>query len=515
MKLIKIVSIGLVLSITIPCVAQTKKHSFNSYSAKKTKEFNEYGKKKNQDFEEYRWKRNEKFASYLREKWMKMNPSPPIPQPKENPIPPVVIPKPKDTVIPDKNPVIDVPTPPSPLPHEEVLPPPPPKPQPMPVDPIKEIPVTPIKPAESKVDFQFFGTFGTVRFDKKNKFQLTDLQEVTIADTWLKMSGKEYTNLIHDCLKIRREVDLCDWAYLEMLRSVAESIYGKNSNESVLLTAYIYCQSGYKMRLGKEGGRLVMLYSSDHTVYNTNYYIVGNETFYVYGKDPKSLYISNVKYPQEQSMSLWINRQPRLSFSQTPATIHKSKRDACMDVTMKSNQNMLDFYTSYPSSKIGENFVTRWAMYANMPMPDYVKKEVYPQIRNGIEGCDQLTALNRILNWVQTGFVYEYDDKVWGQDRAFFPEESLHYPYCDCEDRSILLTRIVRDILGLECLLVYYPGHLAAAVAVTDGNPSGDYFLLNGKKFYVTDGTIIGYGAPVGTTMNGMDNKTAKVILLD
>jgi len=42
---------------------------------------------------------------------------------------------------------------------------------------------------------------------------------------------------------------------------------------------------------------------------------------------------------------------------------------------------------------------------------------------------------------------------------------------------------------------------------------SGDYILLNGKRFTVCDATYI--GAPVGLTMPEMDNKAAKVILLE
>ena len=116
---------------------------------------------------------------------------------------------------------------------------------------------------------------------------------------------------------------------------------------------------------------------------------------------------------------------------------------------------------------------------------------------------------------MQTAFIYEYDDKVWGGDRAFFAEESLHYPYCDCEDRSILFTRLVRDLLGLKCVLVYYPGHLASAVQFTDSEAlakGGDYINVNGSKFVIADPTYI--GAPVGSTMPDMDNASAKVILL-
>lgn len=115
-----------------------------------------------------------------------------------------------------------------------------------------------------------------------------------------------------------------------------------------------------------------------------------------------------------------------------------------------------------------------------------------------------------LLIWAQTGFVYEYDDKVWGDNWAFFADESLNYPYCDCEDRFILFTRLVRDLLGLKCILIFYSGHLACAVQFFS-EMEGDNIVLGGSKYVVTDPTYI--GAPVGYTMPGMDNKTATVIL--
>ena len=69
-----------------------------------------------------------------------------------------------------------------------------------------------------------------------------------------------------------------------------------------------------------------------------------------------------------------------------------------------------------------------------------------------------------------------------------------------------------RDLLGLQTILVYYPGHLACAVCFTD-KVAGDYILLDGKRFVITDPTYI--GAPVGKTMPDMDNTQASVILLN
>ena len=117
-----------------------------------------------------------------------------------------------------------------------------------------------------------------------------------------------------------------------------------------------------------------------------------------------------------------------------------------------------------------------------------------------------------LLNWVQTGFVYEYDDKVWGHDRAFFAEETLYYPYCDCEDRSILYSRLIRDLLNLDVALIYYPGHLATAVCF-DQDVQGDAMIINGRKFIVCDPTYI--GAPVGAQMPDLEYDKAQAIVLN
>ena len=144
-------------------------------------------------------------------------------------------------------------------------------------------------------------------------------------------------------------------------------------------------------------------------------------------------------------------------------------------------------------------------------MDEETKRQLDGGSAPSVAGLSAKEATERLLNFVQTGFEYEYDDKVWGQDRAFFAEETLFYPYCDCEDRSILFSRLVRDMLGLKVVLVYYPGHLATAVKFEE-NVAGDYMVIGNDRFTVCDPTYI--GAPVGRTMPGMDNQTARVIML-
>ena len=306
-------------------------------------------------------------------------------------------------------------------------------------------------------------------------------------------------------------MNLCDWAYLNMLSTFAKNVFG-DSNEATMLTSYVYCQSGYKMRIGRNGQHIYLLYASEHNIYEIPYFNISSINYYPFECNENQLEICDASFPQEKPLSLYIPKNQIFEYKECKLRTLTSKRYPDIQIHVQVNENMIDFYNTYPTSEVNGNFMTRWAMYANTPLDEHVKEKLYPALMDKIKGLSQLEAVNKLLNWVQTAFVYEYDDKVWGHDRAFFAEETLYYPYCDCEDRAILFTRLVRDLLGLKTILVFYPGHLASAVCFTD-NVSGDYISLNGKHYVITDPTYI--GAPVGMTMPDMDNTEAHVILLE
>lgn len=461
------------------------------------KDFDDFVRQNEADFNAFRKKCLDEYAEFVRNPWKAFEETKPVPVPKEDPVPPVVKPKDDDKPIEDKPVVID-----------EVIKPAPVEPQPKPVAPIEEVPVVDVK----MVDFAFFGTPAKVRFDADNRVRLSGIDENSIADGLKSFKAEDYDNMLLDCLALRRDLNLSDWGYIQMLKALADKICGKGSNDSALLLAYLYMQSGYKMRMATDGSKLYMLYASKHQIFNQASFGVKGDVFYGVEELPSRLFICEATFPKEKEMSLLINSGQRFTENLSEARTITSKRYADCSINVSVNKNLIDFYNTYPTSMLDNNFMTRWGMYANTPLEQKVASQIYPMLKEKLKGLSQLEAANRLLNLLQTGLVYEYDNKVWGRDRAFFAEESLFYPYCDCEDRAILYTRLVRDLLGLDCILVYYPGHLAAAVAFSD-DVKGDYIMLNNRKFVVTDPTYI--GAPVGDTMPEMDNKTAKVILLN
>lgn len=472
--------------------------TFEEFKSRIDGEFNSYKSARDNEFEAFRKRINDEYAAMVRKAWSEFNAMRGIPLPDDNPLPPVTYPQDGEEEAVEDNP----------LPIDEVITPPVPEPQPEPIVPIEEKPAPPV---EDRFEFTFYGTAMRARIDDEMRFAMDGCDESSVAKTWSRLAETGYENTVNDCLALRTRYKLCDWAYLSMLRAMTTEFLGGWSDEATMLTAFIYCQSGYQMRLASGDGRLFMLYASRHTIYGTGYWDVDGEKFYALGECPQQIRICQAAYPKERPLSLQIATEQLLALRQSGQRQLQSRQFADVKATVRTNENLIAFFDTYPSSMIGDDFGTRWAIYANTPMSEEAAGTLYPSLRAAIDGKPQREAVGRLLDFVQTAFTYEYDDKVWGGDRAFFAEETLYYPYCDCEDRSILFSRLVRDLVGLDVVLVYYPNHLATAVRFTD-DVAGDHIMLRDEKYVVCDPTYI--GAPVGATMPGMDNSTAKVIML-
>lgn len=459
------------------------------------RQYEEFRKETKGEYDDFRSKANSQYADFLGQAWKSYKAEPPVPKPLDETVPPVVMPV-EERLKPIKS---------VPIVIDDTLRLPLPSPQPIPLSPVIEQPVS------RQVEFTAYGTPLRARVGK-GCVSLPDLESATLSEAWRTLASGELDNTVIDCLALRDSLHLCDWAYLNLLKALSTQASDSKA-ASTFLTAFLYAQSGYQMRLGKASGKLYMLVASEHDIYDVNRFNIDGKTFYAIGCDETSMELCDAAFEGEKPLSLLMSQSPSLRLEPTALRTLTSKRYKDMSVGIGVNKNLIDFYNSYPTSCIDNDFMTRWAIYANVAMSKDVTSALYPRLKKNIAGKTQFEAVNMLLNWVQTAFVYEYDDKVWGGDRAFFAEETLYYPYCDCEDRAILFSRLVRDLLGLKVILVYYPGHLASAVCFTKEEVAGDYIQLGGNKFIVTDPTYI--GAPVGWTMPGMDNKSATVILLD
>lgn len=465
--------------------------------------FDEFKKANEKEFADFRDKANAEYSEFLRKSWELFEGKPPIPKPEydEPVVPPVVAPEEdKDQELEDQELVI-----------LEVVPEPEPLPAPAPIAPIPE----PVIPVASYLTFSMYGTSCSVRYDASVKPLLASADQRAVAGYWEELlCSEEVDNLLYDCFDLRERMSLCDWAFYKMTESMSRALYPYNADEATLFQAYVMTQAGFRLRLGysEEDHHFHFLMAAECDIYGYPFWEMDDRHYYLLdGSDVEAMNVVAADFPESVPMRLTIEKDNLFAEKLSESRSLVSEKYSDVRTTVYTNVNLISFYNEYPQALVNNDPRTRWRFYANVPIGYNVRESLYPQLRTAIAGKSELEAVEILLNFVQTSLVYEYDETVWGTDRSFFADESLYYPYCDCEDRSILFSRLVRDLVGLDVALIYYPGHLAAAVKFNE-QVKGDYISIDDVKYTVCDPTYI--NAPVGLTMPDMDNSSAFALVL-
>ena len=471
------------------------------------KEYEEFQQQAIKQYDDFRRKANEDYAKFMEEAW-KAYDAQPAEEPPTRPKPPVPLidekdPEPAPTPDPgnEKRPDVEPVRIPDPIILPELTRPYVAPERPQPIQPI--VPNTvPMTAAQNVI---LYGSPFPFHIENEPMLALKDVSEKSVAKMWKELSEPSFDHIIAECLQQRDQHNLCDWAYIRLTQSVAERQFGKGTNEAVVMQMYLLTQSGYQMRIGRDNSNkhLVLLIGSDELIYRYKCFILGGKRFYIMDKrfKQRGLDIFDHAFPNEKTFSLALT-QPDLQVVKTKERTITSDRFDNVSVTVQTNQNLIDFYNDYPLSAM-------WHYYSLASLSEVMKESLYPALRKAIEGKTELMAANILLNFVQTGFKYQKDDQQFGYERPLYPDESFYYPYCDCEDRSILFSCLVRELLGLDVVLLDYPGHIATAVCFNE-DVKGDYFELDGKKFVISDPTYI--NAPVGECAPKYRDKSPKLI---
>lgn len=451
--------------------------------------FEEFQLEKQQKFEDFRKKANEDYIRYMQKTWEPHQSSEPEPLP-VIPEPPKPIVK-KDTLPPITN-RLEAKVKGIPVLHAM------PKPQipELNAQQPKEIPT---------FTFLFYNTPCKVR--QVERFTMANASEQEAQKAWRFMSEQAYWKLADDCLALREDLALNDWGYVEMLRVLCESYCKGATNEAVMMQMFLLVQSGYKARMAFAMGKMALLMSFVDDIYGYGFLTLEGERYYILDKTLKgaTFAVYNQEFPEEQEASLQMFSQPKFVYKETMARTYMSERYPEIKVTVQPNKNLMDFYNDYPVTN-------QWNYYVWTSLSDKVKKQLYPVLREHIQGKSQQEAANMLINFVQTAFDYQTDDEQFGYERPLFADEMFYYPFADCEDRSILFAVLVRDLLHLDVVLLNYTNHVATAVRFTEDIP-GYYYTVDGNKYLVCDPTFI--GAKIGNCMLEYRNANAEIVRTD
>ena len=370
--------------------------------------------------------------------------------------------------------------------------------------PVSSTPMSPLYRGESgRSKIAYGGLAFYLNNSLNRKCSLNGLNENAIADAYEALCNSDYKPLLADCAQIRKDLRLNDWGVFTLVRQVADTYCG-TANESIVMQQFLLNEMGYKARMARKatGDNMMLFVATDCAIYAHPYITLNGQNYYnLSGNNEQcQFYMCQKDSPKaKNSVGMQLKEAPLFPGTVVSST-HQAKGSAAR-VTVDVPKALMDFYKDYPQCD--------YSVYFNAPVNAAMENRILSSLAPLVQGRNEADAANILINFVQTAFQYQTDGQQFGYEKPFFVEELFYYPYSDCEDRAMLFSYLVRKLLGLDVVLLDYPEHIATAVRF-NGNVSGDYLMVNGRKYIVCDPTYI--GASIGMTMPRYKTVSAKVL---
>jgi len=384
------------------------------------------------------------------------------------------------------------------------------------VKPIKKLPLkyTTIKKEKNiknfiTKDFLFYSIEISIQYDKKTNFTPKEINKNTISNFWDMMSKTQWKKLITQIESYTNNLGLNDWAKYQFIYSLGLNIFEDNSNNANLFTWYILTKMQYDTKVGYYLNKIYLLSTLKHNLYQVSFFTLNKKRYYVLSNNGKiqninDLYTYQMQYPQtNKSISLEINKEMHF-FNNIKNKILSFKFDK-KEYLIKTqySSDLIDFYKTFPQSD--------YKIYFNSKTSSLFSNSILEELSQIIHGKSEIDAINLLLCFVQTTFKYKTDHHHFGSEKVMFPEETIDYPYSDCEDRSILFSYLIKNLLDIDVIGIKYKNHIATAIALSS-KLNGENFKYKGKRYTIADPTYI--NANIGISMPQYKNQEFEVISL-
>jgi hypothetical protein len=474
------------LIITICVVVVASASSYQEWLQSQSNEYNAY--KKSMD---------EEFSDMLKKDWAAfkaMSDPSPYKKPK-----PVVVPKVKKVVkIPPKeikkSPVVKA------KPIKKIV-------IPKPKKVIKPV-VVKIDNKYKQIDVNFYSQKIAISYDKKMNFSVGKIGKKSISNYWKKISKTKYKKLIKQIDSSAKELNLNDWAKYQLINKIGDKIYN-NENGANLFTWFILVKMKYDTKVGYNQNKVFLLSTMKHKLYQVSFFKLKGKKYYILtpngrvGKVGK-IFTYKGEYPKaKDKLSFEMQKDLKLYSNLKERELIFKYNGKKHTVNTSYSKDLIDFYKTFPQSDYHVYFGTK----NSTPLSNSILRQLQPIVK----GKSEIEAVNILLRFTQTAFAYKTDQKQFDYEKVMFPEETVYYPYSDCEDRSIMFSYLVKNLLGLEVVGVKYSDHLATAVKFSS-KVSGDSFNYKNKRYVISDPTYI--NANSGMAMPQYKNSKFEIISL-
>ena len=324
-------------------------------------------------------------------------------------------------------------------------------------------------------------------------------------------SLKTHDQQIIDSLYSKKEqYNLNDWGFYMLVKSTIEQSIS-NEQLAFIATCYYLNRAGYRSKIAlSQSNKIILLLQSDDLILSSDIVNDGKYNYYVFGNENgESLSVLEMDY-REDGKGLSLNFDVPVNLS--GATLEKQLKFwyKCRryKLSISLDSSLIAFYNDYPQMDLGN--------YFNTPISSNLEESLFNALWGTMVEKTEIEKAKYLLKFCQKAFKHKKDIRAYGESRSLFCEETLFYPFSDCEDRAILYAQLIKLFTDIPVIGVCYPEHVVTAIAIDDDRPN---LLFNKsidraqERYFHADPTS--KGLKIGHVRPKFSNRTPRIIEID
>ena len=335
-------------------------------------------------------------------------------------------------------------------------------------------------------DSIFLQTPASPALGNKNK-----LSEPVIINFYEELKKQGFATIVENLVAYKKEHQLDDWLYYQLIRTVAGVITPKavNYHKYTLIKWFLLKQSGYDATISYFNNKMLFYVQTDEEVFEVPYHMKNNKqyvclNYHDYGEiDFKKESFKEVKVEPGKSLIAFTYKITRLpefkpeNYAVKELQFDYGQRDYYFKVLV--NDQVKKIFANYP--------VVDYAFYFNIPLSKTTYGSLIPLLRENMKGMSQANGVDYLMRFTRYAFAFETDTKNFGKEKRLSPEQTLLYENSDCEDRAAFFFYLVKEIYDLPMIVLSYPEHIT--IAVQFSKPVGNPIYYKGNEYSICEAT--------------------------
>ena len=318
-----------------------------------------------------------------------------------------------------------------------------------------------------------------------------NLSEPVIINFYEELKKQGFATIVENLVAYKKEHQLDDWLYYQLIRTVAGIITPKAANyqKYTLIKWFLLRQSGYDATISYFNKKMLFYVQTDEEVFEVPYHMKNDKqyvclNYHDYGEiDFKKESFKEVTREPVKSLIAFTYKITRLpefkpeNYSVKELQFDYGQRDYHFKVLV--NDQVKKIFANYP--------VVDYAFYFNIPLSKTTYGSLIPLLRENIKGMSQANGVDYLMRFTRYAFAFETDTKNFGKEKRLSPEQTLLYENSDCEDRAAFFFYLVKEIYDLPMIVLSYPEHITIAVQFSKsvGNP----IYYKGNEYSICEAT--------------------------